>query len=961
MKKIYVSILAIASLLTAFFFFVNNFKPLDLKESEQGNADDPFGASRYRFEMIAGNKGFIDPSARIKAINYTIENLQSDKLMKVNGISGWSNLGPGNIGGRIRGIVISKTTPATMLIGSVSGGIWKTTNGGTSWSPKLDNGVELSIGCLVKDPTNDNTVYAGTGEGWGNSDAVYGGGIYKSTDFGDTWTLLSSTIADSWSFKNVLDISFDPSNNIYAITKSTNRKDGIGSYLTNGGLYKSTDGGTSWNKVTTTVPTNYFNGCAVIPFSTTTIVFATGPNGSTLGGIFRSTNSGTTWTQITTNLPSASYRRISFAKDPNNANTAYAVFESTVYTSPTYGLSGIYKTTDAGATWTALTRPGNLTSTGYSYLSTQGWYDNVIAVDPYNSSNIYIAGVEMMKSTNGGTSWAQLTFWDPYYGSPVVHADHHAITFDPVTSGIVYDGDDGGIYKTINSGATWTALNNTLEITQFYGGAVYPTGSTYFGGTQDNGHLKFSAGTSWTTAYGGDGGYAAQDQTNSLVSYEEYVYLDMSKSTDGGTSWSSCISGLTDATNSASCLFIAPFSMNPENSSVLAAGSKKVWITSNSAGTWTQSSNALSTGLVSAVTVVNATSPYLGIAGTTDGKVFKCVGLDPASGVDTWTDITPSGNNAAYVRRITVDPTDKQKIYVCYSGYNNTAGSKHIWYSTNQGTSWTDISTGLPDVPVHSLVVDNVSPTNLYIGTETGVYQTTDRGTTWTAANTGMPAYVPVDELVYQTGTNKIFAFTHGRGAFITSAPLPIEIASFTSLVFGNSVSLKWTTKSEINSHSFEIERGSVLSNGEIVFSGIGKIIAAGNSVTSKDYTFTDNNLAVSQYRYRIKMVDNDGKFKYSEVINVNIVAPSDFSISQNYPNPFNPVTSIRYSIPENTNVKLSVYNIKGEFVKDLVDQFQAAGEYSVNVKGNDWASGIYFYKIETGKFSVIKKMVLLK
>src|ERR1035437_5432226 len=119
MKRIYVSILAIASLLTAFFFFGNNFKPLDLKESEQGNADDPFGASRYRFEMIAGNKGFIDPSARIKAINYTIENLQSDKLMKVNGISGWSNLGPGNIGGRIRGIVISKTTPATMLIGSV--------------------------------------------------------------------------------------------------------------------------------------------------------------------------------------------------------------------------------------------------------------------------------------------------------------------------------------------------------------------------------------------------------------------------------------------------------------------------------------------------------------------------------------------------------------------------------------------------------------------------------------------------------------------------------------------------------------------------------------------------------------------------------------------------------------------------------------------------------------------------
>lgn len=873
-KKNTLYVLLLISLFS-FLIFNNSIRTIPL-EPTQGDRDDPNGAEQFRYNMIAGNNKYIDPQSRQNAITYTLNKLQpSNKLMKVNtGITSWIPIGPGNIGGRIRAIIVRPSNTSNILIGGVSGGVWKSTDGGASWNPMLDDGAQLAIGCMVKDPSNENIVYAGTGEGWGNSDAVYGGGIYKSTNFGDTWTLLSSTIGtNAWNFKNVRSMAFDPSGNIYAVTYAYNRKDGVGGYFSNGGLYKSSNAGTSWSIINSVFADNAFNGDDVIPFTSSTIIFATGPNGTTNGGMYRTTDGGTTWNQVTTNLPTASYSRIAFAKDPSNANTAYAQFESPNYAPPNFGLAGIYKTTDAGATWTALATPQTLSSTGsLSFLGKQGWYDNVIAVDPHNSNNIYVGGIDMMKSTNGGNSWFQLTYWTSGYGIPVIHADHHAIAFDPVTANVVYSGDDGGIQKTTNGGNNWTSLNNNLAITQFYGGAVYPTGNTYIGGTQDNGHLKFSSGTNWNAVYGGDGGYAAQDQLNSLVSYEEYVNLQLNKSTNGGNSWFTCTSGLADAANAANSLFISPFAMDPQNSAVLIAGSNKVWATTNSAGSWVQVSNALTTGFVSAVTIANTSSPYLGFAGTTDGHVYICSALNPANGINTWTDISPTGNNTAYVRRIVIDPSNQQNIYVCYSGYNNNGltPTKHVWYSSNQGTTWSDISGNLPDVPVHSLLVDNNIPTTLYIGTETGIYQSTNRGSSWTAATSGMPAFAPVDELVYQKGTNYIFAFTHGRSAFMTTLPTPVEL-----------------------------EAGA-------------------------------NN-------------------------------PVSFELSQNYPNPFNPSTLIKYSIPTDGNVKVSVYNLKGELIRTLVNQYQKSGYYNVKFDGSGLSSGIYFYEVEAGILNQVKKMVLLK
>jgi photosystem II stability/assembly factor-like uncharacterized protein len=972
MKKILLLSLIIAVL--SFKYFENkvvNLKRADIDRPMQGDKDNPYAAQEFRYNMLKGNKPYLYPLARQRAINYTKKHLLQKNPANTQIISSWTSVGPGNIGGRIRAILIRPSHPNTMLIGAVSGGVWKTTNGGASWYPTMDNDNPLAIGCMVN---KGDIVYAGTGEGWGNIDAVYGGGIYKSTDFGNTWSLLTSTTGvNIWSFKNILKLAFDPEGNIYAVTKAFDYKDGGGGYYINGGLYRSNNGGASWDTLSKTMAfsDNYFNGCDVIPISSSTILFATENNGTTYGGIFKTTDGGANWNKVTNGLPTSGTYRFSMAQDPNNSNTIYAAIQSTDNSSGgDAGLKGIYKSVNAGDSWAALTKPGNILSTSnLSYLGTQGWYDNTIAVDPKNSSNIYVGGVDMMKSTDDGSSWSQLTYWDYYYANldgksypQVVHADHHAMAFDTTQTGVLYDGNDGGIYKSTDDGATWTALNHDLSITQFYGGCAYPNGNTFLGGTQDNGHLSYDGSSSnWTEVVGGDGGYAAISQTDTNYKFEEYVYLDISRTTDG-QNWSESISGLTDAKSSSKCLFIAPFSMDPENSSVLIAGSNRIWITKNSAGNWTASSSTLVTGqLVSAVTVVNSSSPYLGFAGTTNGKIFKCTGITGSH--DTWTEITPSSNNGAYVRRIVVDPTNDQHIYACYSGYNNNdTTKKHILYSTNQGSSWTDISGDLPDVPVHSLVIDPSNSQVLYIGTETGVYQTTNGGTNWVNTTSGMANYVPVDELVKQTGTDNILAFTHGRGVFITATPLPVELTNFISAVENDKVNLKWQTQTESNNYGFEVERApSSTTPRENVWKKIGFVKGSGNSNALKNYSFTDSNpVGGCNFSYRIKQIDNDGSFKFSKILSVKVI-PSKFSLSQNYPNPFNPTTTIKYSLPSKDKVELKLYNITGREVASLVNKVQQAGIYSVQFNGSNFASGVYFYRLTTSKSSLIKKMILLK
>lgn len=749
-------------------------------EQSPGTEDNPYAASKFRYEMVTGKISDSDPGImRREAVKYSEDKLSEYRTQSSMPANPWITRGPTNttIGGRVRSILIKPTQNNVILCGAVSGGVWKSTNSGTTWVPRLDAENPVSISTLLIDPLNPDIVYAGTGEGWVD---LYGGGIYKSTNFGDTWTLLPATSGSEASkFRNVKKMASDNIGNIYAATNDNRYKDGLNNFSFDGGLYRSPDQGNSWIKISSTdISTNYYNPCDVIAIDPMNIIYAVGEYFYNQG-IYRTSDGGVSWTHITAGLPASGYDRIALAKDPNQTNVIYAAIHSTDYSSGgDGGLKGIYKSNDSGYTWTALPKPPPLVSTGNkSYMRDQGWYDNVIAVDPYNSQNIYLGGVDLMKSTNGGLTWFQLTYWDNYYGTPVVHADHHAIVFDPLVNGTIYDGCDGGIYRSTDYGAHWNSRNTNLQIAQFYSGAVFPTGSILWGGTQDNGHLKtFSSGPTWDISFGGDGGYSAQHQQDPFMAFEEYVYLDMRKTVDMGLNWSSCLNGLSDAGDPYKCLFIAPFAMNPEKSDVLLAGSDKVWMTDDAAENWTQVSYTFYSGqVVSAVTVCNDAVDYMCFAGTTNGRIYKSNNLDITNGTgNSWYDITPPGNNGAYVRRITVDPVNKNRIYACYSGYNPSGilSSRHVYFSPDQGITWIDISYNLPNVPVHSLVLDTTnSPLTpvIYIGTETGIYNSTDNGLIWQIFSVSpMPSYVPVDELVIQSATKKLIAFTYGRGAWET-------------------------------------------------------------------------------------------------------------------------------------------------------------------------------------------------
>lgn len=792
--------------LTLFFIFqdeiniVNNIQTAkaSIKVISRYSADytdDQEKTSSFRYNMVTGGLKDSDPViSRMQAVKYTKNEMRSFNE-NANIAVNWTAKGPGNAGGRIRAIIVHPNDRDKILIGSASGGIWKTVDGGTTWSPKLDDKDPISVCSMVIDPSNPEIVYAGTGEGWNNVSNVYGGGIYKSNDFGDTWTLLPGTAGvNAKKFRCVMKITMDQKGYIYAATRERSNRDENFNVGTNGGLYRSKNQGTDWTKISINSITNEKSPCDVVAISEQTILMATLRESGTSGGIYRSIDYGENWTKMTNGLPANNFNRISMCLNPKDTGRVYAAIQSTDNTANgDGGLKGIYMSNDKGVNWEKLVTPPKLKSQeNLSYLYNQGYFNNVIAVDPLDTSLIYAGGVDVIRSKRNGAgelSWDQLTFWHKHFGNPYVHADHHAIAFytdsslNPIS---IFSGNDGGIYKSDDHGATWSKLNNGLQITQFYGGSVFRTGTLFRGGSQDNGTLLYESTENWKEIWGGDGGYCKQDQDDEDIAYISESFLDIRKTINKGVKWKKCTTGLTDAGSNSLNLLIAPLELNPENNDCLIAGSDKVWITNDKADSWTKSSNTLSSG--SKITAVNIAKPsenYLGFAGTEDGKIFRCTSLDPANNIDTWTNITPAGNNGAWVRRIVVDRDDNKKIFACYSGYNvtGTLNSRHVWYSNTQGTAWNDISGDLPNVPVHTLVTDPYIAEKIFIGTETGIYVTTNMGANWSTLTDGMPKYVPVDELVYQSGTHKLFAFTFGRSVWEYQLEPPPQIIALIKVI----------------------------------------------------------------------------------------------------------------------------------------------------------------------------------
>ena len=722
-------------------------------------------------------------------------------------LGNWTGVGPGNVGGRIRSMVIDPATPATMYIGGVAGGVWKTTNAGATWTPLTDLLANLAVCSMAMDPKNASVIYAGTGEGYYNVDAVRGAGIFKTTNAGTNWTQLASTANADFYYVNKIVVSPNVSSRLYAATRK--------------GVAVSTDTGASW---TLKLDAENVNGCTDLVVRTDitsadTLIASCGTylTAPTQAAIHRSEDNGQTWTSVHTQT---NMDRTSLAIAKSDQTILYALVSSNASGNWNNGLLTVLKSVNGGASWVAVYTRSDAKTLDNMLLTNvcsafcaqceasdtyanQGWYDNVIAVDPVNPNIVWTGGIDLFRSNNGGVSWGLASVWWANTSKAAYnHADHHVLVFHPNYNGdsnsVLYNGNDGGLFRTDNARAdtttetcsdsaskvAWVSLNNGLGITQYYYGAVYPGGASFLGGAQDNGTTRgtLAAGANaWTTLLGGDGGGVAVNPQNTETLYGEYTNLSLQRSTNGGTAFAQTTTGITEA--SANFAFIAPFTMDPNSPANLWIGGKTLWRTTNGADAWTQASTALAgDGTVSAIAVAPGNSNIVAV-GTNNGFVFVSTTALSTTGATAWSSTKPVAGNIA---ALAFDPGDSNILYATCSNF----GQPHVLKSSNRGATWTTITgtgaTALPDIPTFGLVIDPNFRNRLYVGTDLGIFASLDGGATWAVENSGF-ANVITESLVVESVSKRLYAFTHGRGVWYV--PLPAKAVSVPAtdlLLLGN-------------------------------------------------------------------------------------------------------------------------------------------------------------------------------
>ncbi len=711
----------------------------------------------------------------------------SEELQTANS---WTNLGPFTSSGGYSGLgrinwieedpSYNGTSNRTIWIGSPSGGLWKTTDDGASWTSKLSGFGSMGVSCIVINPSNSNIMYIATGDG--DAFDTYSIGVLKSTDGGESW--------------NTTDLNWSTSNTrtIRKIVMNANNTSILFAATTNG-IYKTTDAGTIWTQVKTG----------------STIDIEYRPNGndtlyaSSFSQVFRTTNAGTNWTTLS-GLPTSSINRIELAVSPNNTNIVYALFGYSGSNNDA-GFHSIYQSTNGGTNWTAKAVWGqanvpNLLGWDSDGGDTggQAWYDLAMAVSPTDANLVFVGGVNCWKSTNGGANWSISSHWWGD-GVPAVHADHHFLGYAKTTSRL-YNGNDGGIYRTSNSGTNWSWLGSGLPITQLYRiGASKTNSARIIAGSQDNGTKLLKSGT-WTDAIGGDGMECIIDHTNADIMYGSLYYGDINKSTNAGSSFSAI-----STPSGESGAWVTPYVMHPTTSTTLYLGYLNVWKSTNSGSNWTKIST-WGTSELSVLHVAPSDANYI-YAGTGSSLRYT------SNGGTNWTAISlPASTELTYLAINDAYPT---RLYAVFSGY--TSGNK-VYYSTNAGANWTNLSNNLPNVPVNTVVHISNMNNRIFVGTDIGVFWRDDTQTSWQDFNTNLPD-VKVTELEYHYSTNKLRAATYGRGLWEVEvstnsdqllAPI-LKSPSNNSTNFVFNESLIWYKSTNATSYGLQISTNSNMSN----------------------------------------------------------------------------------------------------------------------------------------------------
>jgi hypothetical protein len=791
--------------------------PSILAQGKKGFTKEEF--MRMRSENIALYRGLekdrpLDPQDRMRAVEEL--NRQEDEMRKsLVPQMAWTEIGPNPIpnaqndfppvttaSGRTIAIAVHPTNANIVYVGTAQGGLYRTLDGGTNWTRMMDTALSLAIGAIAIAPSQPDTIYVGTGEPNFSNDSYFGVGVYRITNASTGAPVVSGPFNQNGAAANVMagasvsGIAVHPTDPNTIFVSTTFGLGGIGSQfpatIPAFGVYRSTNalGAATFTKLDLfggNSPFLNISDLVMDPGDPNTVICVTADAFGTTApgqqGVYRTTNAlaAVPTFNLTQNIATGNRNELAIARIGG---------VTTVYVASGNNNGEVYRSTNGGASFT-------LTGGGANFCNPQCFYDVAIAVDPTNAANVYLGGspsangLIFSRSTNSGATFPN----DTALTAGGLHVDTHAITVAPSAPNTVYFGSDGGIYKTTAVNASpivWQSLNNSqFTATQFMGLAVHSTDTNFaIGGTQDNGTNHYTSLMTWNRVDFGDGGYAVIDQADtSTVTLDMYhTYFNnaglsgygyvgsVAAAFDGNWAFRGC-NGV--AGNGISCtatvLFYAPLEQGPGSpNNTIYFGSDRLYRSADRGVNHTTVSQLF--GQAISAIGISPTNDNVRVVGLRDGTLAgTTTGLTVLSDMDP-TNVIP--NN--FISRIVIDPNNANTAYVTLNNFNGV----NVWKTTTLSSfaetgiapTWTAANTGLPLIPVNSLMVDPVNSNRLYAATDIGVYTSANGGTTWAAFGTGLPRVAVFDIAMTAgtAGTRQVKIATHGRGMWQTPAIAPV-------------------------------------------------------------------------------------------------------------------------------------------------------------------------------------------
>ena len=825
-------------------------------------------------------------------------------------VANWTLLGPtgsptgplpysGTGAGRLSFITFHPTDVNTYYVGAPDGGLWRSTNSGASWSTNTDFLSLIGVADLKIDPTNTMVMYLATGDREGDKASR---GVLKSNDGGVTWINTS--------------VVFMPQQNARIVQMIMNPTDPLNMLIaTSEGIYRTTDG---W-VTNTLVQMGSFKTLVFKPNSAATI-YAAGTE------VLTSTNNGQSWTNAG-GLPNSNLVvRIALAVTAADPTIVYALCGKQSNSS----FLGLYRSTDSGVSFSLMSSSPNIlgyNANGLDLNDGQAFYDLAIVASPTDANIITTGGINHWQSTNGGLSWTNLSLWN----AGQVHADIHNLTYLPGSNSIMFSCNDGGIFRSTTNGTNFVDISNNLAITQAVGiGLSKFTVNKLVVGTQDNG-TTVKTGSLWRSVFGGDGGecfYGSKTSDDTL--YIQYVSGAFYRSVDGGVNFDTLTAGLSGKFD-----FYSNWLQDPINSNILyACGNKNLFKSTNKGTDWAAIGNLSGyAGTVKDIAIPSSNNSAVYVIKS--NRVLKST-----DGASSFVDITgnlPTAN--ASLTSIAVSNVNDSIIWVTFSGYS--AGEK-LFKSTNAGTTWTNVSAGLPNIPINKVLsINNSISDAIYLAADIGVYYMSNI-TALQPFNNALPN-VAVRDLEIQYASGKLIAATYGRGIWQTDtfsvAPLPVEFISFEGQNINEKNVLTWKVQ-ESNVISYSVEKSTTGYN----FNTIGTLLSVGDG--SNTYNFTDGGILNETNYYRIKQQDINGRITLSSILKLTNFKQNLITV---YPNPVKDFAAVSGA---KIGDKAILTDVGG---KQLLQMNIISSAFTINL--SNYSKGIYILKFDNGKvFKLIKE-----